>query len=363
MCYLAFLRKFFHLKVIGITGSAGKTTTKEMLASILKLKGKTVYSFANIDPVYNIPSTILKCTPWTKYLILEMGIEYPGEMDLYLWLARPDIGIITNISKTHTEFFQTIENVVIQKGKLVKSLGKSDFAVLNKTDLRLREMAKEIVAKVSWFGERGNVTASNITLTENGKTEFNLNIDGNREKAEIPILGHQFVENALAASAAAVICKVPIKLIIEGLANFERSPHRMHVIKHRSGALVVDDSYNSNPIAVKETLKTFMEIGRRKHKIVILGDMLELGPYQEESHRDLGKIVASLGIDFLVGVGGAAKVMVEEAQKIMGNNRVKAFNSQVKVYPFIKRFLKTGNIILIKGSKSMELNKVASKLE
>src|SRR3989344_2587811 len=126
--YLIFLRRFFGLKVIGITGSAGKTSTKEMIISILSLKARTVASFANIDPVYNIPTTILRCTPLTKYLVLEMGVEYPNEMDFYLWLVKPDVGVITNIFPTHTLFLKDIEGVYKEKSKLIKN---TKIAILN----------------------------------------------------------------------------------------------------------------------------------------------------------------------------------------------------------------------------------------
>ena len=129
--YLAILRRFFGLKVIGITGSTGKTTTKEMITSILRQEGKTTSSYANIDPVYNIPSTILRCSPSTKFLVLEMGVEFPGEMDFYLWLAKPDIGVVTNIYPTHTLFFGDVEGVYKEKSKLVKGLNTNGVAVLN----------------------------------------------------------------------------------------------------------------------------------------------------------------------------------------------------------------------------------------
>jgi len=361
--YLSFLRKFFGLKVIGITGSAGKTTTKEMLASTLKLKGRTVWSHANIDPVYNIPTTILKCTPWSKYLILEMGVEYPNEMDFYLWLAKPNIGVITNIYQTHTEFLEDVEGVAEEKGKLLTALGELNFAVLNKEDLKLRKMVEGAKAKIIWFGERGDVRARDVVLNEGGTTEFILNIGPKKFKAKIPILGEQFVENALAAAAVARVLGVSAKLIIQGLANFQRQEHRMNVFRHISGAIIVDDSYNSNPAAVKETLKTFLQIGARKHKIVVLGDMLELGKYTKKSHQELGRLISGLGIDFLIGVGKAAKIMTEEAQKRMGSGRVKVFASRKEVYPFIKRFLKSGNIILIKASRSIGLDKLALRLE
>ena len=161
--YLLLLRKVFGLKVIGITGSAGKSTTKEMTASILTESGKTVASYANIDPVFNIPSTILKCSPQTRFLVLEMGVEYPGEMDFYLWLAKPDIGLMTNIYPAHTEFFENIQGIAKEKGKLIRALKPQGFAVLNKENNSLREISKEVKAKIVWYGDGGEVHADNIS--------------------------------------------------------------------------------------------------------------------------------------------------------------------------------------------------------
>src|SRR3972149_1032359 len=169
--YLLILKKFFGLKVIGITGSAGKTTTKEMTASILSQRGETVASLANIDPVYNIPSTILRCKPSTKYLVLEMGVEYPGEMDFYLWLARVDIGVITNIYPTHTVYFKNVEGVAQEKGRLIESLTKKGQAILNAENERAREFSKKTQAGVLLFGEV-DVSASNISYDSRLNTKF-----------------------------------------------------------------------------------------------------------------------------------------------------------------------------------------------
>lgn len=360
--YLAFLERFFGIKIIGITGSAGKTTTKEMVASILKLAGPTVYSYANIDPVYNLPTTILRARPWTKFLVLEMGIEYPGEMDFYLWLAKPDVGIITSINLTHTEFLGDIKGVAREKGKLIKNLARNNFAVLNKEDPWLRKISRGTKAKIIWVGKNGKIKAERIVLKESGSTEFRLVLGRKETVVEIPVLGRQFVNNALMAAAVATLYQIPLEKIVRGLENFTPQEHRMRVFKHKSGALIIDDSYNSNPLAVREALKTFLEIAPGRKKIAVLGDMLELGKYERACHRDLGKTVSVLGIEYLIGVGRAAEIMVQEARKKMGPNRVKWFAGTGRVTRFIKKYLKKDCAILIKGSRSIGLDKLVDAI-
>src|SRR3990170_1754459 len=157
--YLRLLQHFTDIKVIGITGSVGKSTTSQMINSILKQNGSVVCTLPNVDSVYNIPNTILRCQPETKYLILEMSVEYPGEMDYYLWLAKPDIGIITNIYPTHTEFFTNIEGVRKEKVKLIQNLDKNNFAVLNLEDKNLKKSAKDLKAKIVWYGKKSQIFA------------------------------------------------------------------------------------------------------------------------------------------------------------------------------------------------------------
>jgi UDP-N-acetylmuramoyl-tripeptide--D-alanyl-D-alanine ligase len=359
--YLFVLRRFTGIKVIGITGSAGKTTTKEMLASILKLQGKTVYTLANIDPIYNIPTTILKCTPKTRYLILEMGVEYPGEMDFYLWLARPDVGVITNIYPTHTEFLGDVGGVFKEKSKLVMALSKDNWAILSIEDEKLKKMKGKLSSKIIWFGEDGFIKANNIKFANNS-TEFDLYIGKNNYKTSIPIYGRHFVANALAATATAFSLGINFEKIVKGLGNFQLQEHRMKVIRQKSGVLVVDDTYNNNPSAAKETLKTFIEIAKERKKLVVMGDMLELGKLEKSEHVRLGKKISDLGIDFLIGVGKASQYMVEEAKENMGNGNVLWLEDKDSVLKHLKPFLNKNWSILIKGSRSVGLDEVVNRL-
>jgi len=200
--YLSILRKCFDIKVIGITGSAGKTSTKEMLSSILSLKGETIYSYANIDPVYNIPTTILKCRPSTKYLVLEMGVEYPGEMDFYLWLAKPNIAVITNINPTHLTYFKSVDNVYKEKVKLALFTGENDRVVLNREDTYLKKTIKDTRGMVTYFGKGTNVYSDKYRIKRSGSI-YTLNINGKRVAVNLPIIGRHFVNNSLAAAAVA----------------------------------------------------------------------------------------------------------------------------------------------------------------
>jgi len=311
--YLIFLKSFTGIKVIAITGSAGKTTTKEMTASILRRAASTVWSKDNIDPVYNIPATILRCTPATKYLVLEMGIEYPGEMDFYLGLVKPDVAVITNIFPTHTEFLGSVEGVFREKSKLVLSLDKDSYAVLNRKDAKLKSLPERLRAKVVWF-EGGNMDA---------------------------------------ARAVGNIFGVGRKDMEAGLKNFDRLGHRLRVIRLISGATLLDDSYNSNPEALLATLREFNKMA---------GDMLELGKLEESEHRRVGREVVKSDFDAVIGVGKAVKFLIDEVKKGSGKTETYLFRDQTSVLPALKPLAVKDSFILIKGSRSIGLDKVVDAL-
>lgn len=324
--YLAILKSTTNIKVIAITGSAGKTTTKEMLASILSLEGKTVFSKANIDPVYNIPTTILKVSPGTKYLILEMGVEYPGEMDFYLWLAKPDIGIITNIFPTHTEFLKDIKGVFEEKSKMVRSLEKGKIAILNSSDKYLLNLSGKLKAKIIWYKSVKN----------------------------------PFDSNALAAETCAVQLGAGKDIIKEGLEKYQNPPHRLEIIRHKSGSVILDDSYNSNPWAAISTLEYFNGFAKGK-KIAVLGDMLELGSYDEEGHRLLGREVAKSKFDTVIGVGKSSAFLIEEINKLSKTKTI-LIGTWQEALPKVRKLLGRGTYVLVKGSRSIGLNKLVDSL-
>ena len=306
--YLVFLRKFTSIKVVGITGSAGKTTTKEMIASVLKLSGSTVYSKDNIDPVYNIATTILRCNLRTKYLVLEMGIEKPGEMNFYMWLVKPDIGVITNIFPTHTEFLGNIEGVLNEKSILVKN---TNLAVLNKNDQRLLFLGKGLKSKVYWFNKTNESATETVCKI--------LNISENQIK--------------------------------KGLKSYQKPNHRLKVVNHQSGAVIFDDSYNSNPEAFLFSLKKFLLYAKNNKKVAVVGDMLELGAISKSEHLRIAKNLAKYKFEKIIGVGNLVNLITKNT-----------FLNYEKALPEVKKYLKPGFYIFIKGSRSIGLDKLIDRL-
>jgi len=360
--YLNYLRRHGEVEVIGITGSVGKTTTTAILASILKRVGKTVCSAEGVDPVYNIPNTILKATPATKFLILEMSVEYIDEMDYYLWLAKPDMGIITNIAVTHTEYLKSKEGVAEEKGKIIKYLDKNATAILNMDDPVVQKLGNNTKAKIVYFGEKTDVSASNIKINNDMSTNFTLKINMNTKIVHMNALGKQFVNNALAAAAAADSLGVGIDDIIKGIELFERPRHRLTVIKSDANGIIFDDTYNSNPRAASESLDTFTEIAGTRKKIAVIGDMLELGKFEEQAHRELGKKAGSVGLSYLIGVGSAARFIVEEASKRMGNKYCFLVSNFSEALQITKPLLGKDTALFVKGSRSIHLDKLVESL-
>jgi UDP-N-acetylmuramoyl-tripeptide--D-alanyl-D-alanine ligase len=333
-----------------------------MITSVLSQKGKTIATYKNIDSVYNIPTTILKCTPWTKYLVLEMGIEYPGEMDFYLWLARPKIGVITNIHPTHTQFLGSIQGVAKEKIKLVEALSKGNFAVLNKENSYLKKVANKTKAKVIWYGKGGAIKAENLDFTKDLDNKYTLVVGSDKINVQLPILGQQFVSNSLAAASVGNICGISLSLIKNGLEKFTPPEHRMKPIKLKSGALILDDSYNNNPAAAEGALNTLKRVAKEKVSIVVMGDMLELGRDEEKYHRKIGKLISSLKIDYLIGVGPASKFLVEKASKEMRKNNSHWVPNWKKAVPILQPLLKKDAVVLVKGSRSIGLERLVSRL-
>lgn len=360
--YLKLLRKFGNLKVIGITGSTGKTTTTEILASILGRIGKISKSTVGVDPVYNIPNTILKTNPKTKYLILEMSVEYKNEMDYYLWLATPNVGVITNIDSTHLEYLETTEGVANEKGKMLKAIPKSGTAVINREDKWSSKLAHKIRAKIVYFGLGSDNLASNVILNDNLSTDFTLSLGEDKKSVHINAYGTQFVNNAIAAATVARSLGVSFSDVVQGIEAFKRPLHRLNVFRDRKYGLIFDDTYNSNPKAANESLDTFLTLSKHLKRYAIIGDMLELGRIEEEAHKKLGKKVGEIGFSCFVGVGNAARFMVEEASIILGNNNCFLVGDYHEALEIIKPYLDKDTALFIKGSRFLRLDKIVEDL-
>ncbi|MEK9201286.1 MAG: cyanophycin synthetase, partial [Patescibacteria group bacterium] len=279
------------------------------LASILASQGPTVATTANITPTYNIPTTILRCTPSTRYLILEMGIEYIGDMDFYTWLAHPDIAIITPINLTHTLFLNDLETVTSEKYKIAKN-------------------AKHVITYK-------DVKPETIKLSDT-------------------LIGSHFQINAALAFSAAKILNVPHP----NLDNFVPPEHRMNLIKLPSGGYLIDDTYNANPLATTEALKALIETSKRLKKtpVFVFGQMNELGQYEKSAHEEIGLKIKSLNIKHLYCLGPATKHTIKSA------GFGEYFETQEELYQAVYKILDTKYLILIKASRGWHFEDLVEKL-
>jgi UDP-N-acetylmuramoyl-tripeptide--D-alanyl-D-alanine ligase len=250
-----------------------------------------------------------------------------------------------------------VEGVAREKGKLINSLPLNSFAVLNKENSLTQKMGKSPRIKVVWFGKGSQINAVKIKITKRLKTRFLLCINKESIEIELPLLGSQFVENALAAAAIGHICGANLTQIKKGLEAFEIPEHRMRPIRLKNGALILDDSYNNNPTAARLAIQTLKDVAGKKETVVVMGDMLELGKDEIKRHKELGHIIAQAGVKYLIGIGNLAKYMTDEAKKEMPKRNVFWYQTAEGLLTLLKPLLKRDTIILIKGSRSIALDK------
>lgn len=349
---------------VGITGSAGKTTTATAAALVLKQKYHVLSTAPSLDPILNIPITILKTKPSIKKVILEMGIEYPGEMDFYLSLVKPATAIVTTIAYQHSEFLGNLKNIVSEKGKLVTQLPSGGLAILNYDDVNVRSMADLTKARVIFYGTDGDnchVWASNIRI-EDFKTVFELNYGVERMKVEYPLLGPHQVYSALSSAALGLSEGISLASIKRALEKIEPQEHRMVVWEGFNDALIIDDSYNGSPISVEAAINTLQMIPARR-RMVVLGEVKELGSFSEEQHRQIARIIYREKIDLVLLGGGEAKIIADELLKLgFPPERLEADLSNSKMVARLLKVLNKGDICLIKGSRSLRLDEVVSRV-
>lgn len=349
---------------IGITGSVGKTTTKEACLAVLSQKYKTLSTKENIDPIFNIPVTLLKIRPKIKKVILEMGIEYSEEMDFYLSLVAPATAIVTRVSYAHSQYLGNVDDILREKGKLVKQLPKEGFAILNWDDTNVRKLAKETEAQVFFYGlnpDNCYVWAGKIKVEENC-TRFELNCGVERVEVSWQLMGRHFVYAALAAAALGISCGMTLTGIKRGLEQVKSSPHRLQLLEGLSGWHVLDDTYNSSPAALAEALQVLNELPARR-RIAVLGEMRELGIYSESLHRQLAQEIYKNRIDRVLLGGGDAAFIGDELIKLgFPIERVESNLSNSQMVSKIIRGTDKGDLVLIKGSRAVKLDEVVERI-
>ena len=352
-------RKKFSLPMVGITGSNGKTTTKEMTAGILKQQGPVLKNEGNLNNHIGVPLTLMQLTKDHRAAVVEMGMSAPGEIDLLTRLVNPDVGVITNIGPAHLEFLGSLDGVAGAKAELLGNIKADGTAVLNADDPYFETLKKKWTGRVLSFGieQQADVRAAGIRQDKEF-TDFTLEAEGSKANVRLRAVGRHNIYNALAAAAAALAVGLPLETIKYGLDDFAPVAMRSE-LKVVKGRTVLADHYNANPGSVKAALETLVTLRPGARSVAVLGDMLELGASSIEEHRAIGRIAARLGVDVLIAVGPQAKQMLEGAREAgMPKERLFAVRSHAGAAARLAKESKNGDAVLIKGSRGMKMEKI-----
>lgn len=358
--------------VVGITGSAGKTTTKELTAHVLSRTGRRVLkSERNYNNGLGLPLSVLQMVSKGHrpddydLAVLEMGMSSPThEIRRLVQITPPDIGVELMVAPVHLEHLGTIENVAAMKAELIEGLKPGGIAVLNADDELVMEMKLKTDGPVMTFGiqNEADVTATGIDTARFGSIRFRLRTPMGEAAAELPMTGQHNLMNALAASAVATALKVKPELIADALRTAKLPRMRGEVLDFAAGFTVVDDSYNSNPRSLLSMVRTLSEASENvKRRVVIAGEMMELGPDAPAMHREAGREIARLGIDELWGVRGLGKEFVAGAEE-QGMTSTRFFETAEAAAAAARNEAREGDLILVKGSRSVETDKIVFAL-
>lgn len=354
--------------VAAITGSAGKTTAKELTAHVLQASGRKVLrNIKNYNNGLGHPLTVLQLAADKSFdaAVLEMGMSTPNnEIARLCRITPPDFAVELNVLPVHVEHLGSIENVAKAKAELVEGMKVGGTAILNADDSRVLEMRKISKGETITYAieNAADVKADNIEMKRFGETRFDLKMPNGEAKVKMRLSGKHNVLNALAASAVGFGFGMSARAIADALRTIAPPPQRGEVLHFAEDFTVIDDSYNSNPAALLGMVKTLTDGGKSaKRKIVVAGEMLELGDSEKEIHRDTGEKLAASGIDFLIGVRGLAREMVDAA-KNANLSETEFFDSSDEAGEFLRDEIKAGDLVLVKGSRGVRTEKVIEKL-
>jgi len=392
----------YNPEVVAITGSVGKTSTKEAIYAVLTSTFNCRRNQKNYNNEIGIPLSIIgaesggrsilkwikvffkaafllikKDKNYPRILILEMGADHPGDIKYLTSFVPVKIGVVTAVGPVHLEFFETIDRIAKEKGTLIKSLAKTGYAVLNYDDKLVKAMAEKTNAKVITFGflDQADVSAFETSISHDVNYQdvstiqgisFKLKYQGKTVPILLPkVLGKHLVYTALAAITVGIIYNLNLHIIIDALKNFEPPKGRMHIILGVKNTLIIDDTYNSSPLAVQEALYQLSQINLNQHhkKYAVLGDMLELGSITEQAHQETGEAVVRYGVDYLITVGEMSRDIVRGAvAKGMSKDHCFNFKDSLEAGKFLQQRISEGDLILVKGSQGVRMERVVKEL-
>jgi UDP-N-acetylmuramoyl-tripeptide--D-alanyl-D-alanine ligase len=358
----AYHRARFTGPVAAVTGSNGKTTTKEMMAAVLRALGPVLKPEGSFNNQWGLPLTLLRLGPEHKALALELGANTPGEIGSLAAIARPTVGVVTVVASAHTEFFGSLDGVAAEKSALVRAIPPEGTVVLNADDPRVLAMHRESRARVLYFstGPGADVFAAGPPEDDGLGLRFTLAAGTATRPVQMHFAGRHNVVNALAAAGVGLALGLSLEQIARGLEAAR--PAKGRCVWRRAGRLrLLDDTYNANPASVSAALGALAAGAGPARRVVVLGDMLELGPISESAHREVGRAVAASGAAELIGLGRWAQATVEAARQagLAESHHVTTFEDAVAL--LLKR-LAPGDAVLVKGSRGMRMERVVDAL-
>ncbi len=360
----AFHRQRFNIPVVCITGSNGKTTTKEMTALVMEQKFNTLKTQGNLNNEFGVPLTIFQMNQSHDVAILELGMNHPGEIRRLSEICRPDLGIITNIGPAHLEGLGCIENIMSAKGELIENVKDDGVIILNGDDplsLRLGNTARR---KVSYFGQSIYADIRAIDIVKKGNTTvFTLELPNEKISVKINAPGQFMILNALAASASGYLSGLDANEIKSGLERFRPVKGRMDVKKSRMGFFIIDDSYNANPGSMEAAIKTLVSLKGQKKGVLVAGDMLELGREAERLHENIGQTAAKLGVNKIFLTGDYAIAMKKGAQQQGMPDQDIIIGDKTELLELLVKFLGPKDWVLVKGSRGVGMEEIVKQLE
>jgi UDP-N-acetylmuramoyl-tripeptide--D-alanyl-D-alanine ligase len=364
------MARYFRLQhaipVVGITGSNGKTSTKEMVSAILSQHYEVLKNKGNFNNLIGVPLTLLSLQPQHQAAIVEMGINVPGEMARLVEISRPTVGLITNVQPAHLEGLHSLDGIVREKSRLWLSLGPEALAVVNLDDERLAEVSRLISVRTVTYSLKvagAHVRLAGEVTTHEGVSAFAVALGDQVISVRLPVLGLHHVGNALAASAVGWGMGLPAELIAAGLARYEPIKMRMQIHGLADGRVLVDDTYNANPGSLLAAVRTVAAESRGKPVIVVVGDMRELGAESASLHREVGRQIAALKVARLITLGQMTLELAAGAREAgILDAACRHAESHEQIVGWLRNEVVEGSWILVKGSRSMAMDRVVEGL-
>jgi UDP-N-acetylmuramoyl-tripeptide--D-alanyl-D-alanine ligase len=356
----------FDVPCIVITGSNGKSTTKEMIAAIAGSLGPVLKTEGNFNNLIGLPLTVFRWNDDHRAAVLEMGMNAPGEIRELTKIARPDVGLVTNVTAAHLEKLHTVERVASAKGELFEAMDPKGVAVVNDEDPWVRSMAKDFKGKVVSFGMQNDSTVRFGHMVSEGldSTELTFRIGAEERTVHLPLPGTHNVMNALAAFAVGHALGLNLDDMTENFSRFTPMAMRFECVQLTNGVRVVNDSYNANPQSMQAAFRTVGAAKRAGRFIAVLGDMLELGEQTATLHRQVGEAAAKFGAGMLFVMGNhAADVADGAARAGLNSSRVAVVDNMDKLQSMVMSEMKPGDVVLIKGSRGMKMERLVEFLK